>query len=129
MKQHLETKVLDVKALKLSASLSSNKFFIQMSTLHVNEGIKKRLFWILKLDMSLVNPLLLQLYTFDWWNKYIWYDIWNIPMMLAMDTFDALVIELIETITYGKKKHHPRNSTWRKRSIWSKVVSQILIAD
>ena len=79
--------------------------------------------------MSLVNPLLLQLYTFDWWNKYIWYDIWNIPMMLAMDTFDALVIELIETITYGKKKHHSRNSTWRKRSIWSKVVSQILIAD
>ena len=34
----------------------NNKFFIYMSSFHVNEAIKKGLFWILKFHMSAVNP-------------------------------------------------------------------------
>ena len=48
-----------------------------MSSLHINEAIKKRLFWTLKFHMSIVNPLLLQLYTFDWRNKYMIYMIYE----------------------------------------------------
>ena len=42
MKQHLKTKVLDDKALKLSTILQATaniKFFIYISSLHVNEVI------------------------------------------------------------------------------------------
>ena len=39
MKQHLKTKLLNEKILKLSPN---NKFLIYMSSLHVNEAIKKK---------------------------------------------------------------------------------------
>ena len=41
-----------------------------MSSLHINKAVKKRLFRILKLHISTINPLLLQLYTSDWRNIY-----------------------------------------------------------
>ena len=44
MKQHLKTKVLDDRALSLSAAPTNGKFYIYMPSLHVNEAIKKRVF-------------------------------------------------------------------------------------
>ena len=44
MKQQLKTKMLGDKVLRISATPANNKFLIYMSSLHVNEAIKKRLF-------------------------------------------------------------------------------------
>ena len=47
------TKMLDDKALSFSVSFCQKKIFIYMSSLHVNEPIKKRLFWILNFKMNI----------------------------------------------------------------------------
>ena len=61
MKQHLKTKVLDDKALKLSTSFCEKNFIIYIPSLHVSEAI----------EISYFESLVLRLCTFDWRNKYI----------------------------------------------------------
>ena len=57
MKQHLKTKVLDDKALRLSATSCQHEI-LYLSVIPP----------VLKFHMPTVNPLFLQLYTFDWRN-------------------------------------------------------------
>ena len=71
MKQHLKTKALDEKALRLSA-ISGQEQIIYLNVIPTCKcSCKREVILNLKFHMSIVNPLLLQLYTFDWRNKYI----------------------------------------------------------
>ena len=59
MKQHLKPKVLDLKALRLLEVYAKNKLFIYISTIHTNKSIKKILFWIISIYLSINSSIYL----------------------------------------------------------------------